>query len=72
MSANKRNRAGLCSWHDPRQCQHMATHFHHAYGTVCGYHARVIEQMHMHQKNEKCKELRGPLIDKLFPKEVTT
>jgi len=27
---------GLCSWHEPRQCQQKATHYHHAYGTVCG------------------------------------
>jgi hypothetical protein len=59
-------RAGKCSWHEPRHCQCPATHYHHAYGTVCGYHAKEIELKHPEQL-EKCKVLRGGLLPKLFP-----
>lgn len=43
-----------CVWLEPR-CQSTATHWHPAYGQLCGYHARVIEEKH----GKKCKHLRA-------------
>lgn len=47
----------------PRKCQHKATHWHHAFGEVCGYHARQIEQ---DCPGEKCKQFKGSLVSKLY------
>jgi hypothetical protein len=52
---------GLCSWCDPRQCQSRATHYHHAFGTVCGYHSKHIETLYPNSPSERCKLLKGPL-----------
>ncbi len=60
----------LCSWFEPRICQDRATHYHHAYGLVCGYHARLIEERHP-QKSERCRKLKGPLLKKLAITEWT-
>jgi hypothetical protein len=54
---------GMCSWHEPRQCQITATHYHPIFGTVCGYHARQIEQQF---PKDKVKRLKGPLMKQLF------
>ena len=54
---------GLCSWHDPRQCQHKATHYHDIYGTVCGWHAKEIKMQH---PRDCIRQLRGPLITQLL------
>lgn len=56
----------VCSWSDPRLCQSQGTHYHHAYGIVCGYHAKTIEQLHP-GPSERCKRLKGALLTKLFP-----